>query len=115
MFLAILYSFVIIELLAFISAKSGMFLSDSMGEGHWLEWWYNFIEKASRIYKDGEVAGHHAWAKPLGLCSLCFNVWVGILTFIAVNHLIGLSWWWAIPYVVSANFYFILITKVTNE
>lgn len=50
------------------------------------------------------AAGNLFFYKILGGCTICSNVWLGLISFIIINLLSGISWWFFLPYVLSGSF-----------
>lgn len=50
--------------------------------------------------------------KMLGGCIVCLNIWIGFATFPFIHALAGHSYWYMIPYVLTASFFLRKIVKV---
>jgi hypothetical protein len=50
--------------------------------------------------------------KVLGGCSVCTNVWITNISYITINLLLGIGWWYMIVYVVSSSFILRKIMKI---
>ena len=79
---------------AIVVAMLSLFLEFCFWEGNIFHPYYAFIEKHLH---------DKFWFKPLGGCVVCMNVWLCLLSFPFVAVLLGVSWWFYLPYILFSN------------
>lgn len=76
---------------------------------------YQYILTSQKEQRDNlfiESAMTEPLYKVLGGCSICLNIWIGFFTFPFIAYFTGFSYWFMIPYLLSASFILRKIMKV---
>lgn len=71
---------------------------------------FEFAEKRNEFFIN-EVETHPLF-KVLGGCSICLNIWIGLVTFPAIHILTGFSWWFYPYYLLFASFILRKLMKI---
>lgn len=46
---------------------------------------------------------HKFWFKILGGCSVCFNIWLAMMSFVLICGISFLPWWGCFPYILTSS------------
>lgn len=76
---------------------------------------YNELNRGNKEARETAIIGAANKVflyKVLGGCAICTNVWIANISYVFINLLLDLGWWYMIVYVVSSSFVLRKIMKI---
>ena len=119
----ILFTILFVAVLGSINSLLSFFLDYCFWEGSIFSKWLPFLaKKVMKIFDTAKYKGFESakenphydnmmveqaqklfFFKILGGCAICTNIWIGFTTFTIIALVFGISFWFAIPYLLISS------------